>query len=152
MIYVERFHRHTEPEPNSGCLLWIGARFANGYGRVRLSTTKTMVAHRLAWILEHGLIPAGLCACHRCDTRPCVNTDHLFLGTNHDNILDCVAKGRRARLAGVDHPMAKLRVADVLAIRTRFDGRESITSIAPDFGVTPQMVHRIGKRKNWSHV
>jgi hypothetical protein len=51
-------------------------------------------APRLAWTLLRGEIPVGLSVCHRCDTPLCVNPDHLFLGTQRDNMYDAIAKGR----------------------------------------------------------
>lgn len=79
------------PEPNSGCHLWLG----NGrkYGRVTLAG-QGMYAHRLAWQFAHGPIPEGMMVLHRCDVGLCVNPDHLFLGTQTDNMRDMVSKGR----------------------------------------------------------
>lgn len=77
-------------EPAVGdCVEWAGLRFRDGYGRVG-----SKQAHRVAWEQTYGPIPEGLFVLHRCDNRPCVNPEHLFLGTNTDNMQDMVAKGR----------------------------------------------------------
>lgn len=95
----EVFDRFVSPEPNTGCWLWTGYYSYNGYGRVRQNHRKTP-AHRMVWELAHGPVPAGMFVLHRCDTRPCVNPDHLFLGTAQDNVNDMVSKGR-SRFGGL---------------------------------------------------
>ena len=86
--------RLIEPEPNSGCHIWIGPwRDGRGYGTVKVDG-RNVYAHRIAWEERHGPIPVGFCALHNCDTPPCVNDAHLFLGTKADNLHDCMAKGR----------------------------------------------------------
>lgn len=77
------------------CWLWSGAIYAeSGYGRLSFQR-KALGAHRVAWQLVNGPIPDGMLVCHRCDNPPCVRADHLFLGTQSDNIADMWAKGRR---------------------------------------------------------
>lgn len=73
------------------CLEWPG-KTVDGYGHIMVQR-KTHRVHRLAWTLTHG-DPAPLHVLHRCDNRRCANLDHLFLGTNADNVADKVAKGR----------------------------------------------------------
>jgi hypothetical protein len=65
-----------------------------GYGRFDWGGRRRVQAHRAAWMVERGPIPAGMKICHRCDNRTCVRIDHLFLGTQADNIADMVTKGR----------------------------------------------------------
>jgi hypothetical protein len=90
---IDRFFEQTEPEPNSGCLLWIAAVNQTGYGRPTYDG-RQQLAHRVAWQIANGPIPAGMCVCHRCDIPACVNIDHLFLGTKRDNTHDMMVKGR----------------------------------------------------------
>lgn len=85
------------PEPNSGCHLFLGHQDALGYGRVKRGSRVPVGAHRYAWRLSRGPIPKGLCVLHRCDVRSCVNPDHLFLGTQIENIDDRNRKGRTHR-------------------------------------------------------
>jgi len=95
-------------EKSEGCWLWTSATTAAGYGVFRLGGRKGIAAyvHRLAWALTHGPIPDGLEVCHHCDTPPCCNPDHLFLGTHSDNMRDMARKGRNrgARRHHVSNP------------------------------------------------
>ena len=75
------------------CIEWQGKRDKDGYGRVEVNG-REIAAHRVAWAKENGLIPAGLLVLHSCDNPPCINIDHLRLGTHKDNMADMVARGR----------------------------------------------------------
>lgn len=88
------FHELYTKEPMSGCWLWTGSFFANGYGRFKEIGVTGQKAHRRSYEIHKGKIPEGMYVCHSCDNPPCVNPDHLWLGTNSDNMKDMVRKGR----------------------------------------------------------
>lgn len=89
--------------PEGDCLVFTGTRSRQGYGSLRVAGAM-IKAHRVAWELAHGQIPAGMAVCHRCDNPPCCNVAHLFLGTIADNNADRHAKGRTVMPTnGPDH-------------------------------------------------
>lgn len=78
-----------------GCWLWCGERNSSGYGRAYVLGNEKRLAHRCAYAIEHGEVPAGMVVMHTCDNPACVNPAHLQLGTVADNIQDKMAKGRQ---------------------------------------------------------
>lgn len=92
----DRFENMYESITESGCWIWKGfcdSRY--GYGYIRNEgSTKRLYAHRVSYELYNGPIPEGLCICHKCDIRECVNPNHLFLGTITDNNRDMCKKKR----------------------------------------------------------
>ncbi len=93
---TEWWQKWTRHEPDTGCVLYTGFANVQGYCLVHRRGTRngTMLVHRLAYEQAHGPIDAGLNVCHKCDTRNCVNPEHLFLGTQKDNLRDMFRKGR----------------------------------------------------------
>ena len=94
---AERFW--SKVSKSDGCWLWVAFRDRNGYGRFGTSAlNRSTLAHRTSYSLTFGDIPEGMHVLHKCDNPPCVNPDHLFLGTDKDNAQDCKAKGRHPQL------------------------------------------------------
>ena len=81
----------------NGCWIWTGDS-SKGYGRIWRGTRR-YAAHRVAYELTVGPIPPGLNACHHCDNRICVRPDHIFLGTQKDNMQDWTKKGLNKAVA-----------------------------------------------------
>ncbi|MGY4614787.1 DNA-binding CsgD family transcriptional regulator [Bradyrhizobium sp. USDA 4472] len=133
---------------SNGCWEWQARKDADGYGRIWVnSRVRSGAAHRVSYEVHCGAIPEGMHVLHRCDNRACINPDHLFLGTNFDNMADRNSKGRQRRGAG--HGRAKLSEADVSAIRS--SGASGV-EIAARFGMSESQVSRIRKGSNWKCV
>lgn len=145
MSVTARFFNKTTFAPN-GCLIWMGAVEAKGYGRF-FYEGKSRKAHRVAWQLDKGPIPAETLVCHRCDNPACVNIDHLFLGTNDDNLKDMAAKGRS--LIGEVNRNSKLTETEVSEIRA---SRQSTFDLAKRFGMSRQHIGAIRNGSAWKHV
>lgn len=138
-------------DPDTGCWVWALSRFASGYGNT-FFRGKSMQAHRAYWMKFRGDIPDGLHVLHRCDNRACVNPEHLFIGTQTDNMADMRAKGRDRYVQGVAHPAARLSECDVREIRKRRAAGELLASIAAAFGITKSHTGEICSRKSWAHL
>ena len=138
-----------EYEPNSGCWLWEAGVDNKGYGRITVSNKKKMeLAHRVSWMLHNNQVPSGF-VLHRCDNTYCVNPDHLYVGTQKDNMLDRSQRGRMPDQRGEKSHRAKLTASQILAIRS--DPRAQ-SLIAADYGVSPSAISLIKLRKKWSHI
>ena len=88
-----RFWARVDKRGPNECWEWTGGRKGHGYGQVFFNS-KNMRTHRLSWVLKNGPIPPDLYVCHRCDNPPCVNPEHLYLGTQKQNIREAQEKGR----------------------------------------------------------
>lgn len=136
----------------SGCIEWTGSLTEGGYGHMWVGDA-LQLTHRVAFALVHGPIPEGgdvrgMCVCHRCDNRLCINPDHLFLGTHTDNMRDMDGKGRRAPTDGERNGRAKLTPDQVTDIRS-LKGQMSQAAIGSRFGVSKTLIRRIHQGKAW---
>jgi len=142
----KKFARHIDKVP--GCWLWKGYRTVYGYG-MSYHNGKRVPAHRLSWTVNRGPIPRGKCVLHRCDSRACVNPEHLFIGTKTDNAADRHAKNRDA--SGETHGRSKLTAPDVVNIRaTLAKGEATQRALAIRYGVAKSLIWAIHKRKIWA--
>ena len=129
-----------------GCWRWTARIDRAGYGTFRAGG-RSLIAHRVAYVVFVGPIPDGQHVLHTCDNRMCVNPAHLFIGSNRDNILDRNAKGRANMPAGEECSWAKLTDADIVAIRKRYVRVSKIVSnarrLATEYGVSKSHILQI---------
>lgn len=148
-----RFSKHGWSISDAGCWEWNGSRNnqRGGYGQLNFRGKIKMV-HRLAYELWVGPIPQGKIVCHSCDNPPCINPEHLFIGTHADNAQDKVKKGRArgGSLRGEKCPWAKLTQVDVNSVREALSDGQSLTSIGRRFGVTKQAIAAIRDGRTWT--
>jgi DNA-binding MarR family transcriptional regulator len=153
---LERFERFL-PEilDENSCWEWQGVRLKGGYGKIMENgrTKRTLLAHRVAWEAYNAEpIPPGMCVCHSCDNRACVNPAHLFIGTHVDNMQDMISKGRKFITAGELSSCAKLTNQDVLEIRELGSQGFRQVDIAKRFGVRRASVSVILNGSTWKHL
>ena len=132
----ERFWQKVRVE--DGCWEWTASRHYKGYGWFRVGD-RMEKAHRVSYLLHHGPIPEGMSVLHKCDNPACVRPDHIFLGTQQENIADMVRKGRVSR-----GPGSTLTDADVLAIRA---SGKSNTELARLYGQDQSTISRVRNRR-----
>lgn len=131
----------------TGCWNWTLQKDKKGYGRIGVNGTPRG-AHRISYELHCGLVPDEMHVLHRCDNPACINPEHLFIGTNAENMADRNAKGRQQR--GSKHGLAKLTEYDALAIRTATG--ITLRDLADTYGVCVATVKNIRSGKIWTHV
>ena len=115
----ERFDEKYEPVTESGCWIWTACSNGDGYGLIAINSQPSR-AHRVSWSLHKGIIPDGVNVLHKCDNPSCVNPDHLFLGTQQDNVTDMIQKNRHNH-RGEANGKAKLNDDKVREIRLHCD-------------------------------
>lgn len=145
----ERIQKYSEVQP-TGCVHWTRFRDKNGYGLVQVDNRSRRVI-RVVWELEHGPIPDGMIICHHCDDPPCINLDHLYLGTHSQNNADMVRRGRCARHKGESNPCAKVTEKIVLRIRAEAQHTPQ-KDLCKTYGLSPGTVSMIVNRKRWTHL
>lgn len=133
----ERFWAKVRRDP-TGCWEWTGYRhYRWGYGHIAVNR-KVQNAHRVAWELTEGEIPAGLLVLHRCDNPPCCRPAHLFLGTHDDNMKDMARKGRQPT-----------KVTALAADAIRASSKTGI-DLAKEYGISRALISMIRAGKRWA--
>jgi hypothetical protein len=142
--------------PNGECLEWSLSRTDFGYGRVFVQGAGVVRAHRVAWVLTVGPIGEGVQVLHACDNPPCCRPDHLFSGTQADNIRDAIAKRRFSfppHKPGDKNGASILTEAEAWKVKQLLgDGILSKAEIARCFEVSPSAVADIDKGRSWGHL
>ena len=135
----------------NNCMEWTGQKLPKGYGHVKIRGKKIQT-HRYVLSKKLGRsIGEGMCALHTCDNPPCCNPDHIWEGTNQENVDDKIKKGRGAIVKGEKHGCSKLTEDMVIEIKQA--GRTiSQRKLATEYGVSSTIIYKILKGVLWSHV
>lgn len=132
----------THPD---GCWIWLRGTNRGGYGWLQAGRSR-MLAHRLAFFLAHGYLPAVVR--HTCDTPRCVNPDHLLAGTQAENARDAMERGRTTR--GERHTHSKVTSDDVREIRRRYAaGGITQADLGAEYGLKQPTVSNILAGRFW---
>jgi hypothetical protein len=151
---IKRFESFIEPEPNTGCFLWTGciSRRKDPVGSFGYKG-KPIYAHRVSYLINKGPIPNGMCVCHKCDTPACVNPEHLFLGTQLDNIKDRVKKNRSGSARGSSHGHSIFTEEIVMQIfDERISSNSSYAALAKKYNCSRSAIAHVLKRRSWKNV
>ena len=132
---------------NSPCVEFEGRRLTKGYGYI-----KGKLAHRDTWEKANGPIPKGLLVLHSCDNPPCINLEHLFLGTCQDNTDDKMRKGRNPSRIGSSNGRALLTEDDARDIHLLFMQGMTAPQIAERYLVTADTLRCLKSGFRWKHI
>lgn len=149
---MERWYQYFEKYVvrKDGCWGWKGPFYKSGYALINCG--KTIRASRFSYMYHKGPIPDGMLVCHVCDQVWCVAPDHLFLGTQKDNMQDMIKKGRKCLNTNGRHPNAKLTDQQVLEIKNLLTNKIHKMKIARQFNVTPHIIFCIANGENYKNV
>lgn len=148
MRLADRLLSKIKINAESGCWEWTASK-CHGYGQIMIDG-RPIRAHRVSYEIHCGMIPDGLHILHRCDNRACINPEHLFIGTNADNMADRDAKGRGIIFRGEGHGSSKLTEADVRAIRAAKGLPQR--KLAEMYNVSGKQICMVRTGKQWAHV
>ena len=149
-----RFYARVLIPNENGCMEWVGKSIGHGYGLICIND-EMIRAHRLSYEIHNGEIPERMHVLHKCDNRKCVAPDHLFLGTNNDNISDRMAKNRSYHPptgSGSKNFNSKLNEKDVKKIRKMLAKGITKAEIGRQFNVTQENISFIEREITWRHI
>lgn len=148
--WEDRFWMYVDRRGEDECWLWEGQRhYLQGHGRFKREGDY-YYAHRVAYRLECGEISGQIN--HSCENPPCVNPNHLYDGTQKENMEDASESDSFNPLRGADVEVSKLTESQVVEMRERYVGGETQTELSEDYPVNQAMVSRIVRGVAWSHV
>ena len=144
----ERFERKFSKESN-GCWIWTAARSQDNYGHFFFEG-KILKSHKVSFLLYRGRVPKGKCVLHICDNSLCVNPNHLYIGTQIDNIADRERRGRSKFAVGEKAGLAKLTWTAVSEIRNLYKQMNlNRKELSLRYGVNQSTIGNIINNRTW---
>ena len=150
---AEIFRFNNYVDRSGECWLWTGMRNENGYGYFWIRG-KQIGAHRLSYCIANDIpFSSDVYVMHKCDNPPCVKPGHLVRSTHKENMMDAGAKGKMGTSQpGSNNPAAKLTEKDIPEIRRLHEMGIGSSDISRNYGVSPDAIDLVVKRKTWRHV
>ena len=152
---IERFWNKVEKRGEDECWLWHGNIDHEGYGNLGVSFPKntSIKAHRLSYYLHYGEIDSKKVIMHKCDFPQCTNPNHLIMGTQKENVDDCITKGRRALQDKENNNRRILNEEKVINIKRLYEtGNYTYKFLADMFGVSESAINYVINNKSWQGI
>ena len=153
--YEAIFWARVEINLLNGCWEWQGPRTTFGHGTFARLIDGERNTHRISYRLCVGAIPPNKWVLHKCDNPPCVNPNHLYLGTRLDNARDRTVRGRGGseKIHGELNYNARLTDEKVRTIRATYTGKHGeVRALAREHGVSDVAIFNVLRRRTWRHV
>lgn len=138
---VARFWSKVDVRKKNECWEWLGSRRHNGYGGLKVNG-RVERSNRIAWELFHQESLGDRQALHKCDNPACCNPNHIYAGTESDNMYDTHHRGRMIS--------DKLSLEQADEIRALKAGGASARALAADFNVSEPTIHKICCGRMWN--
>lgn len=147
-----RFYAKVLIPDENGCMIWNGAKSKKGYGGFVGHNKKMTNVHRYSYSLYNGVIPTGMSICHTCDNPSCVAPNHLFAGTQKENVHDMLRKKRGKDNSGIKNGMSKLTEEKVSLIKKHIkENILSLIEIGELFEISPPVISSIKHGRAWKN-
>ena len=148
---IDRFW--SKVQKTRGCWNWTGRSFnRDGYGEIGIGGQMGR-AHRISWILHFGKIPKKLYVLHKCDNRKCVNSKHLYLGTQFENMRDMIKRNKNINRKGEKNGRHKVSKENVLLIRKIYKETKIFQKeLAKKFKLGRSTIGHILRNYTWKHL
>ncbi len=138
---------------DTACWEWTAGKSRQGYGKFGFGPCRGQLqgAHRVSWKLYKGPIPDGMGVLHKCHNPGCANPDHLYVGTQQQNMNDMVEANRQAK--GSQYRFTKLTENEVLEIRNLYESDQfTQVELGNRFRVARRTIGHIVNRNVWTHI
>jgi hypothetical protein len=150
----ERLMERIFKNPSNGCWEWQGYKMSSGHGRIGYRD-KVYLTHRISYEIYVGSIPDGMQVNHHCDNGCCVNPEHLFIGTQKDNMTDCKNKKRNFRIPamrGEKNPLAQLTNEQAKEIRKKLAKGITGIKLAKEYNISTHVISRINTGRTYKEA
>ncbi len=147
----ELFLDKIKPNVETGCIEWQGVISNNGYGIICFNGSHQTV-HRYSYEYSNGTIENNLCVCHHCDNKLCVRPDHLFLGSQFENMHDMIKKGRAVFPVGERNGNKKISETEAINIINLIKSGKRNLEIEKETNINSNIISQIRNQTTWKHL